>query len=161
MTLPRSRPSYYSPLFRLIPTHSHPILIRSCSLSTGADLPTVRRMVGSPDVRGCSSRAATNHGYKNNNKTVVPHSFPAIQEHPLCILRAQLVVRHDRREIVKELDLSVPRRLGNPVAGRRHHVPPGGRGFGRSSEAAKCPLTDPCVQGPCCVRLQLRSWQYA
>ena len=42
----------------------------------------------------------------------------------------------------QKLDLSVPRRLGNPVAGRGHHVAPGGREFGRSSEAAKCPLTD-------------------
>ena len=32
--------------------------------------------------------------------------------------------------IVEETDLSVPRRLGNPVAGRGHHVAPGGRGFG-------------------------------
>ena len=43
--------------------------------------------------------------------------------------------------------LSVPRRLGNPVADRGHHVTPGGRGFGRSGEAAKCPLTDP-VKSP-------------
>ena len=31
--------------------------------------------------------------------------------------------------------------------GRGHHVTPGGRGFERSSEAAKCPLTDP-VKSP-------------
>ena len=38
--------------------------------------------------------------------------------------------QHGRREIVEETDLSVPRRLGNPVADRGHHVAPGGRGFG-------------------------------
>ena len=37
--------------------------------------------------------------------------------------------------------------IGRRVAGWGHHVTPGGRGFGRSSEAAKCLLTGP-VKSP-------------
>ena len=71
-----------------------------------------------------------------------PPSLP--QEHILCLPSHS---GHGRREVVEETDLSAPRRLRNPVAGRGHHATPGGRGFGRSSEAAKCPLTDP-VKSP-------------
>ena len=53
-------------------------------------------------------------------------SFPN-QEHVLCLPSHS---GHGRREIVEETDLSVLRRLGNPVADRGHHVAPGGRGFG-------------------------------
>ena len=76
-------------------------------------------------------------------------TFPPspLQEHILCLPSHS--GRRGRREVVKELDLSAPRRSGNPVAGRGRHVTPGGRGLGRSSEAAKCPLTDPDKSPQC------------